>query len=610
MGTKMVQDSSLTAVANAIRTKGGTSADLTFPSGFVNAIGDIPNQNTKLLRTLTFENSNAQQDITPDSSWDQYDFLLFVPDLTVTKQEGSSYGNWLWFSFTGDRGTNSNYDGMSAEGKRDKTQTVVFLKGWTNDRYYWRWAFLYSGRGGSLQLKTVLDYDSEEISDLTFKYGAYYQSTYALLNGTVNIYGVKLPTDDGEWVRPSEYPDIDALADQIVGDQDCVYLTYDLRKSDVYRWIGLYAVTDDSSAWTVDRGHVTNNAFVVDETWSINSNSYLREYLNSANGDVQLFRVTATGHITKMSFVANSATNAENFQNNMQPCVQRAGTLPWCTVFGDYPSTLYNAFVSNTVWMERDALVPAKKAVVTTMRRWWFNCWNLQSLDLSKWDTSNWEVTRFDGCWNNCYKLKTIDLSSFDTSNWEVTTFESAFANCYSLENLNIGVLDTSNWEVNTLAYVFQICSSLKRLDLRGWDVSNWAVTSMSNTCEQCRSLEVFNATGWDTSNWTVNNNNNLFPGSKLNTIKGTNTWAWATAMTVNTSVPNLQELVDFDGIPYSVNQNYSSALKLTHDSLVRIINCLPTVETSKTLTLGQTNSLKLTSAEIAVATQKGWTVA
>lgn len=32
----------LTSVANAIRTKGGTSASLAFPAGFVQAIGDIP----------------------------------------------------------------------------------------------------------------------------------------------------------------------------------------------------------------------------------------------------------------------------------------------------------------------------------------------------------------------------------------------------------------------------------------------------------------------------------------------------------------------------------------------------------------------------------------
>lgn len=35
-------DADLTSVANAIRTKGGTSGSLAFPAGFVSAIGDIP----------------------------------------------------------------------------------------------------------------------------------------------------------------------------------------------------------------------------------------------------------------------------------------------------------------------------------------------------------------------------------------------------------------------------------------------------------------------------------------------------------------------------------------------------------------------------------------
>ena len=35
-------DADLTSVANAIRTKAGTSGQLAFPSGFVSAIGNIP----------------------------------------------------------------------------------------------------------------------------------------------------------------------------------------------------------------------------------------------------------------------------------------------------------------------------------------------------------------------------------------------------------------------------------------------------------------------------------------------------------------------------------------------------------------------------------------
>lgn len=35
-------DTELTSIANAIRTKGSTSASLTFPNGFVSAIQNIP----------------------------------------------------------------------------------------------------------------------------------------------------------------------------------------------------------------------------------------------------------------------------------------------------------------------------------------------------------------------------------------------------------------------------------------------------------------------------------------------------------------------------------------------------------------------------------------
>ena len=51
----------------------------------------------------------------------------------------------------------------------------------------------------------------------------------------------------------------------------------------------------------------------------------------------------------------------------------------------------------------------------------------------------------------------------------------------------------------------------------------------------------------------------------------------------------------------------------LTHDSLMSIINALKDysgTSTTKTLTIGTTNQAKLTDAEKAIATQKGWTIA
>lgn len=48
----------------------------------------------------------------------------------------------------------------------------------------------------------------------------------------------------------------------------------------------------------------------------------------------------------------------------------------------------------------------------------------------------------------------------------------------------------------------------------------------------------------------------------------------------------------------------------LTVDSLVNILNALPTANGSRTVTIGSTNKNKLSAAQLAIATDKGWTVA
>lgn len=59
-------DTDLTSVANAIRTKGGTSAQLAFPSGFVSAIGDIPTGGTLITKTITENGTYSAEDDNAD----------------------------------------------------------------------------------------------------------------------------------------------------------------------------------------------------------------------------------------------------------------------------------------------------------------------------------------------------------------------------------------------------------------------------------------------------------------------------------------------------------------------------------------------------------------
>ena len=220
--------------------------------------------------------------------------------------------------------------------------------------------------------------------------------------------------ETGEWERPADWPDIDALAAQIVGDVDCLYLTYDLRKTPGYGWIGIYAKTADNSAWTAERGHVEAGVFVADEAISTASDSYLQRALVDAEGDVQLWRISSVGHITNIGFCPNTATNSNNIQNNLQPCVERAGTLPWCVKWVGAIGTNYNNICGGTVWLERDSKIAGKLVVVKDLSACYYTCYSLQSVDMSGFNTA--AVTNMSNMFNGCYSLRSVDVSGFDTA--------------------------------------------------------------------------------------------------------------------------------------------------------------------------------------------------
>lgn len=145
------------------------------------------------LQELTFVNAlgaSGRQEIDIPQSWDKYDFILFVPDLMITAQEGQTNGNWLWYEIRNKTTnvTQGNYDGDSGVGAREMGRyTAIVSKGeMVNSGLRFMMSCWISGRIASIPATT-----DEKFSDLKITYGTYYGGTYGLLNGTVKIYGAK-----------------------------------------------------------------------------------------------------------------------------------------------------------------------------------------------------------------------------------------------------------------------------------------------------------------------------------------------------------------------------------------------------------------------------------
>ena len=174
-----------------------------------------------------------------------------------------------------------------------------------------------------------------------------------------------------------------------------------------------------------------------------------------------------------------------------------------------------------------------------------------------------------------------------DLTNMTVAT--SFFDGCGLLENIE--GLNTS--QIKDTRFMFQYCSKIK--EIPQIDTSN--VTNMYYMFAQCSLLETIPRL----------NANNLISISDI-----------------FYKCYNLKNLGGFEnlGMAYEISQsaNYSNyTLKLsgsnnlTHESLMNIINNLYDIKTkgcnAQKLILGTTNINKLTSEDIAIATEKGWTV-
>ena len=241
---------------------------------------------------------------------------------------------------------------------------------------------------------------------------------------------------------------------------------------------------------------------------------------------------------------------------------------------------------------------------LTTMYGFFAGCKNL--INIPNINTSN--VTNMSTMFNGCNKLKTIP--ALNTS--KVTDMSGMFSECPSL--IEIPELDTSN--VTTMSSMFNRCKNLKTVPTMNTnkvtsmalmfsysgittipELNTSKVTSVYNMFYSCYGLITIQKLNFE----NVNNVSGILSGaSNVVNIGGFENLgkAYLTDKSANYS-------------------NYGLVLtncsKLTHDSLMNIINNLYDIKTKgckeQRLQLGPTNLAKLTDEEKQIAIDKGWNV-
>lgn len=202
-------------------------------------------------------------------------------------------------------------------------------------------------------------------------------------------------------------------------------------------------------------------------------------------------------------------------------------------------------------------------------------------------NTSN--ATNVKGMFFECTNLKYIEQYDFS----KVTNMWGTFAFCSNLTS--IPQLDTHN--VTDMQYCFQNCASLTTIP----QINTSNVTNMHCCFQNCASLTTIPQL--DTSN--VTNVNSCFSGcTKLKSIPLLD-FSKVEGVVDFYQCTSLTDVGGFTGV--KVNIDFSDS-PLTHTSALNVINNLP-VSHGHAITFKNSTFYTLSSEEISIATNKGWTI-
>lgn len=485
-------------------------------------------------------------------------------------------------------------------------------------------------------------------------------------SGSANVYqdedgyvvldksGTASQGESNSWHRPSEWmPYVNGWM-----EEEAIYYVYDLLTNDENQAIPDFCCLSAKNAYTIQGGYVdSSGTYTVEETYDMADNAKSTIFLptwnkTTANERYYIIKVKPRGntHIIQIGFsypddatlqtkVAGAKSNA-NFAH-LQPCVEIYGRLPYLTN-GNYSYCFRNRYV---VHINLQNLIS-----LTNLQNFFYDCFGLQKIDgMETWDTSN--VTSLNSTFNNCRSLKDIT----GLRNWNVEKVTNA-ANLFSYTTL-IGEIDLSKWNFSSVTNInemfravraykivlpkgitktvasgnlFYDCNCLKELDfntseiqmnssgfrschlLKNIDFSKLHVvstTKLESTFNSNYFLEKIDFTGVDTS--TLVSISDLVSGcNSLKEADFTDCDFSAITNTNQNMFAYCYSLERLKGFVYYKSFKISDSNIMSAANLEEVLTNLPTISTTQTITLGTTNTNKLTAEQIAIATGKGWTVA
>jgi len=140
-------------------------------------------------------------------------------------------------------------------------------------------------------------------------------------------------------------------------------------------------------------------------------------------------------------------------------------------------------------------------SVVKDISYMFYNCLNLENINLENIKANAFAVTKMSYLFYNCFRLTSIDFSNFDTN--KVTDMSYMLYNCTDLKSINLGKLNTSS--VQSMNYLFYNCNNLISLNLSNFDFSS--VKDISYMFDGCSNLKYINLFNLNTSKFIYSSN-------------------------------------------------------------------------------------------------------